>query len=452
MNDTITPSFIVPITRSDFNLNTSNVAGFFGGDEAIAAMSTVHLYRGRRWLGWYNLPGSYAVAKKFGQLSKSRFWDGLFPGPNLTPAEVFGLDGKPGPRYWGVFSGTEMATGHLAYLMVQKTKDIDPEAEVEGRETTPLSVTIVDVRDGVVKHLDRAPMMSIHHALLAAVPITVSLATCVISALSGDGLAFALIMLGIISNGISCLVMGTARLEFASVKEAAPGVPPADGILLMRTDVVILRGAEKDIDPITKGNFDLKITGGPEFRRIGLCSLLLLFQFLLQLLLIPQATTFGQIMFITSLAASWAYNSFLASLEQEKIQTDILLKALHHPPMLKIALKNRAAQAVFACLVLSDETRRPPNSDFKPKEVLQCFIPNETRVWNAWRNKVVEVLEKHGEEKSFDLNSSDLSGFRDGEKKLLTSLLHDAHNAYRGYQNHIHKIRSISSSNEKQLS
>ncbi|KIK37323.1 hypothetical protein CY34DRAFT_810437 [Suillus luteus UH-Slu-Lm8-n1] len=453
MNIMTAPAFIVSINQSHFNLNTSNVAGFFGGDEAIAAMTTVHLYRGRRWLGWYNSPGSYTVAKKFGQLAKSRFWDGLFPGPNLTPAEVFGLDGKPGPRYWGVFSGTDMTTGHLAYLMVQKTKDVQAEAEVKGRETTPLSVTIVDLGDGDLKHLDQAPMMSIHHALLAAIPITISLATCTISAVSGDWLAFALIMIGVISSGISCLVMGSAQLEFASVKEAAKGVPPADGVLLMRTDVVILRGAEKDIDPITKGKFVLKMNGGPEFRRIGLCSLLLLAQFLLQLLLIPQATTFGQIMFISSLAASWAYNSFLSSLEQEKIQINILLKALRHPPMLKIALKNRASQAVFTCLVLSDNVRRPSNSDFKPKEVLQCFVPNETRVWNTWRDKVVEELEKQEEDRSFDLSSSELPGFTDHEKQLLKSLFQDACNAYRGYQTHIHKIKLISSpsSNEKQL-
>jgi hypothetical protein len=37
----------------DFNLDSSGVAGFFGGEEAISAMATVHLYRGRKWLGWY---------------------------------------------------------------------------------------------------------------------------------------------------------------------------------------------------------------------------------------------------------------------------------------------------------------------------------------------------------------------------------------------------------------
>ncbi|KAG1735712.1 uncharacterized protein EDB91DRAFT_1250338 [Suillus paluster] len=416
------PTLNVP---THFNLDTSGVAGFFGGDEAISAMAT---------------------------LANSRFWDGLFPGPNLTPAEAFGLDGKPGPRYWGVFSGTDMSTGHLAYLVVQKAKEVEEVVEVEGRETTPLSVTIVDVEDVMLKHSDQAPMMSIHHALLAAIPIVISLATSALSAASGDWLAFALILLGVMSSGTSCFVIGSARLEFASVKEAAPGTPLADGILLTRNDVVIVRGAEKDINPITKGTFVLRMDGGPEFRRIGLCSLLLLAQFLLQLLFIPLATTFGQIMFISSLAASWAYNSFLSSLEQEKIQVDILWKALHDPRMSKFGLKSRAAQAVFVCLVLSDGVQKP-SVDFKPKKVLECFISNDTRVWNTWRDKVTKELENNDEEKSFKLSPDDLRGFKD-ERVLLKSLLQDAQNAYRGYQEHVHKIKDnghISSSTEKQV-
>ncbi|KAG0702438.1 hypothetical protein DFH29DRAFT_502281 [Suillus ampliporus] len=444
------PTFSVPINLPG-NLDTSGVAGFFGGDEAISAMATVHLYRGRRWLGWYNSPGSYTVAKKFGQLANSRFWDGLFPGPNLTPAEAFGLDGKSGPRYWGVFSGTDMPTGHLAYLVVQKTKEVEEVVEVEGRETTPLSVTVVTVDDVELKHSDQAPMMSIHHALLATIPIICSLATCALSAGSGDWLAFGLIMLGVISSGTSCFVIGSARLEFASVKEPAPGTPPADGLLIMRNDVVIVRGAEKDVNPITKGKFVLKMDGGPEFRRIGLGSLLLLAQFLLQLLFIPQATTFGQIMFITSLAPSWAYNSFLSSLEQEKIQVDILWKALDNPRVSKFGLKSRAAQAVFVCLVLSDGVQRP-SVDFKPKKVLQCFISNDTRVWDTWREKVAKELENNQTEKSFKLSPSDLQGFRDDERVLLESLLRDAHNAYKGYQEHVYRIRDDDHSlTEKQV-
>ncbi|KAH7922535.1 hypothetical protein BV22DRAFT_1017093, partial [Leucogyrophana mollusca] len=74
------------LNKSSFNLDASGIAGFFGGSEAISAMTTVHLYRGRRWWGWYNSPGSYTVAKHFGQLASSRLWDALFPGPNVEPA------------------------------------------------------------------------------------------------------------------------------------------------------------------------------------------------------------------------------------------------------------------------------------------------------------------------------------------------------------------------------
>lgn len=117
-------SINLSLNKASLTLDTSGVMGFFGGEEALSTMSTVHLYRGRRWLGWYNSPGSYTVAKKFGQLAKSRFWDGIFPGPNPTPEEMFGLDGKVGPRFIGVFSGTDMTTtGHLAYLTAQKAKE-----------------------------------------------------------------------------------------------------------------------------------------------------------------------------------------------------------------------------------------------------------------------------------------------------------------------------------------
>jgi len=448
INTTQLAAFHVPWK---FNLDTSGVGGFFGGDEAIAAMATVHLYRGRRWLGWYNSPGSYTVAKKFGQLAKSRFWDGLFPGPNLTPAEAFGLDGKPGPRYWGVFSGTDMPAGHLAYLVVQKAREIEEVVQVMGRVTTPLSVTVVDVIDVPLKHSDPAPTMHIHHALLATIPIAFSLAACALSAASGDWLAFALILIGVISSGVSCFVIGSARLEFASVKEPAPGTPPADGVLMLRSDVVIIRGAEKDVNPITKGSFVLKMDGGPEYRNVGFCSLLLLAQFLIQLLVIPQASTFGQFMFLSSLAVSWAYNSFLSSLEQEKIQVDLLWKALGKPPTSKFELKSRAAQAVFICSVLRDGIQTP-SADFKPMKILQCFVPNDTRVWHTWRDKVVRELESNEKVKSFEMNTSDLQGFGEEEKKLLGALLLDARNAYMGYREHADKLRRNSLFTEKQAS
>ena len=78
-----------------FSLDISGVAGFFGGDASVSAMATVHIYEGRKWLGWYNQPGSYEIARRYGQLSRSRLWDALYPGVNVDPAVLFEFDGTP---------------------------------------------------------------------------------------------------------------------------------------------------------------------------------------------------------------------------------------------------------------------------------------------------------------------------------------------------------------------
>ena len=67
---------------TNINLDISGVAGFFGGDVEVSAMTTVHLYSARKYLGWYNTPGSYEIARRYGQVARSRFWDGLYPGVN----------------------------------------------------------------------------------------------------------------------------------------------------------------------------------------------------------------------------------------------------------------------------------------------------------------------------------------------------------------------------------
>lgn len=388
--------------------------GFFGGEEALSAMSTVHLYQGRRWLGWYNSPGSYIVAKKFGQLAKSRFWDGIFPGPNPTPEEMFGLDGKDGPRFIGVFSGTDMVTtGHLAYLTAQKAKEAKEKIHLGGRITT----------------------MKVYHALCAAIPITSSLTTCLVCAFVRDWLAFGLIVLGMVSNGLACFVIGSGKPHFQLIKPSSYA-PRGDGFLLMHNDIVILKGAEKEVAAITKGKLVLDMGGGEMFNAVGICSLLLLSQFLIQLLFIPRATLMGQIMFLSSLAVSWAYNSFLSSLENEKIQTDLLWKSLDKPPITKFALPNRGSQAACACFVLHAgvDISKKSSRNFKPKKILECMIPNDTRVWEAWREHVARQVLSKEKNKCFGPYRELMADLEDEEQQLLKQLLADAEYGYRCHQ------------------
>ncbi|KAG2115811.1 uncharacterized protein F5147DRAFT_674720 [Suillus discolor] len=431
-------SIKLPLSKASFTLDTSGVMGFFGGEEAISAMSTVHLYQGRHLLGWYNSPGSYTVAKKFGQLAKSRLWDGIFPGPNPTPEEMFGLDGKDGPRFIGAFSGTDMTTtGHLAYLIAQKAKETKAKTDSGGRITIPGSVSIIDVDNAEWQQGGNVPRMKGFHALFAAIPITSSLAACLACAYVLDWLAFGLIILGMVSSGLSCLVIGSGRLHFKPVKPSSYA-PRGDGFLMMRNDIVILKGAEKQVASITKGKLVLDMGNhhGEEFNAVGICSLLLLSQFLIQLLLVPRATLFGQIMFLSSLAVSWAYNSFLSSLEKEKIQTDILWKSLDEPPITKFVLPNRTSEAACACFILHagvDKSRKS-STDFKPKKILECMIPNDTRVWEAWRKHVAEQVLGEQKIKHFSPIGELVADLDAEEQKLLGQLLADAEYGYECYQ------------------
>ncbi|KAH7887359.1 hypothetical protein F5I97DRAFT_820925 [Phlebopus sp. FC_14] len=422
-----------PIRDSHFTLDASGVAGFFGGDEAISAMATVHLYKGRRWFGWYNSPGSYTVAKRYGQLANSRFWDGVFPGTNVDPATTFGLDGKEGTKYIAAYSGTVIErTGHTAYLMDILTQDVEVK-RIETREATPMTVTVVTLADVVWKKKDvEVPLMSTYHALVACIPIVISASACVGCALARDWYPFAMILLGIVANGLSCFIIGSAPLVLQTITPA-DGAPPGDGILLKNDGVIVLKGAERDVNAITKGAFALKMQGGPEYRAVGVCSLLLVAQFLLQLLLIPQATLFGQIMFVSSLAVSWFYTLFLSSLEKENLQARLLYATLKRPQMAKFKLCNRTAAAVFSSLVLSE---RPPGSSCIPdnRTILDSFIANNTRVWVEWKRKVTEQLQVAGE-KTFDELGCNLTGWSDEERRLLRTLLNDAQQAYDGYKN-----------------
>ncbi|KAF9226871.1 hypothetical protein BS17DRAFT_776262 [Gyrodon lividus] len=396
-------------------------------------MATVHLYKGRRWFGWYNSPGSYTVAKRYGRLPNSRLWDAVFPGVNEEPATTFGLDGKQGPKYIAAYSGTVIEqTGHIASLLESRTKELE-ETEVETRRTTPMMVTVVEVKNVVFADVLDVPWMSAKHALLASFPIVISVAACVLCAAVNDWYSCSLILLGIMANGLSCLVIGSARLVLKTPQPAS-NVPPGDGIFVTNHGITVLKGEEKDVNAITKGAFVLEMSGGPEYRAVGICSLLLVAQFVLQLLLIPQASLFGQVMFVSSLAASWLYTLFLSSLEKEKLQAEVVHAMLARPRMTKFQLNNRTAAAVFTALILAD---RASNSSYKPnsRKVLDSILPNDTKVWRAWRLKVLQQLDLVGGVRKFDLEQCKLKGFdsEGNDKALLMTLLHDAQQAYEGY-------------------
>ncbi|KAG2069290.1 hypothetical protein BDR04DRAFT_1055635 [Suillus decipiens] len=480
------------IHPGNFSLNVSGVAGFFGGDEAISAIQTIHHYEYRKWTGWYNSPGSWNVGKKFGKLAKSRFWDGLFPGPDEEPAKFFELDGKQGPKYVASRSGTILEhTGHLAYLIMQKSKE-ELGYQVTGDRTTKQNkVTIVKMQPCVFERGDKKenkpparnipPLRGHHTSLVAILPIAVSFTTCGLCGWTHDWFCFSMILLGIVSSGIFSLVIGSARLKLQGVNSAHTA-PPGDGILMDGDDIVLLLGREEDVATITRGKFVLEYDPWVRWRRreekrkrsvpgdgtkpqsdhtsdtekgqvagqvdgasntypmsrepvtdeynaIGLCSILLVIQLLAQLLLIPQGTLFGQIMFLSSFAASWGYNLYLSSIDKEYIQERLILDELNleKKHMQTYVFGTRTTAAAFACLML-----QPPG--FEPEHIIHNFMPNNTPVWIAWREKVLEVMRKRDGSRDICHNllkmNSDEETFEPADRELLDQLLEDARIAY----------------------
>ena len=420
-----------PINDHSFALDSLGVAGFFGGDTAVSGMATVHLYGLRRWGGWYNAPGAYEIAKQYGQLANSPLWDGLFPGPKRDPAELFGLDGKSGPAFLAVRSGSSLSrTGHVAYLLARRARDLPSDCTVEGRRTVSTSVTVVDL-----SHIPTTPLQPrrIHNraGLLAIIPIATSVAAAVLCALSADWWCFASIAVGMIAGGVASVVIGSGTLTFEHPTPAR-GVPPGDGVLLddRHDGVVVLRGAEAAVCALTRGRFQLEYAGAPTYAAIGRCSALLTAQFLVQLLLIPQATLFGQLMFVASIGVAWAYNTYLSSLDKEDVQTDILFEdvlSLARGDMRKFKLGSRTAMVVFACLSLQPETPLP-----NPLKLLNELIPNDTPVWQHWKAVVAHKLATK-QPLNFAESEWKLDTLDQEEKDLLQMLFEDAEEAYHGW-------------------
>ncbi|KAH7881899.1 hypothetical protein F5I97DRAFT_1817993 [Phlebopus sp. FC_14] len=427
------PALDRPLANSNFTLDASGVAGFFGGEEVIAAIVAIHFFKGQRWLGWYNLPGSYTIARRFGQLANSPFWDRLFPGPYEQPESSFGLDGKPGPKFVASLSGTVISeTGYLGHLAMEGCKQREV-VVIPGRTTLPVEVSLLDLRD--IERVDMSLRQGdLRRALPALMPMITSFVTCTMCALYDDWFCFAMILLGILAGGVTTFVIGSAELSIQSVRPPL-GVPPGDGMLIETRTVLVVKGEERHVNVITKGRFSMRLAGFPNHSRIGICSLLLVVQFLLQLLLIPQGSLFGQIMFILSLSVSWAYAYFLSTIPKAEIHKSWLFNCLGNPKIRKFQLGSRTTMTVFVCLLLRDGH---DGSTWCPDTILRDFIPNDTRVWRAWRNKVARQLnaDYHDSLSHLELDEHDLADLGEMDTKLLQTLLHDATSAFMGYLSH----------------
>jgi hypothetical protein len=241
-----------------------------------------------------------------------------------------------------------------------------------------------------------------------------------------------MILLGIVASGLCWYTIGSMALVFTYPKPAKDS-PRGDGIMMDGKDAVMLLGEEGAVMSVTRGRFSLKFDDpgiSPEYRRIGICSTLLLIQSIAQLLLIPQGTLFGQIMFLSTVAISWAYNSYLSSIDGETIRRELLVESVWRNLTVKrFQFGTRASLTVFALLAAQCTQEQTV-------KLLDCLIPNNTAVWIGWKEWVlreVELAASRSQAPFGDGSILEAQHPETAEEEFLLVLTEDARSAYRAF-------------------
>ncbi|THV00520.1 hypothetical protein K435DRAFT_656965 [Dendrothele bispora CBS 962.96] len=328
---------------SGIHLDTSGLAGFFGEDEAIAALNTMQIYPYLRFMGFYNAPGSLHIARHYGQLVGSRILRGFFPRGYKRPDEVFGLDGgEKSPRFLGAQTGLFIErTGHLGYLFYDEYSDLDrfQHREVYSKRETqsPTKVTIVTL--GPVRHHQHkwpqnAPciFMSIRKPWLLAlnfIPVACSIGLSVTSALAGDWFVFSLILAGSVVHGLTSLVLGSGKIKvsFPNPQSEMENNVRGDGMMVSGNHVLVILGEVTEVNMITQATIEIQFPDWVEksdYGVVGICCLASTLLLLMQIFLVAQATLFGQILFLISFGVSWLFNTYLASIDKNDLHKKAL--------------------------------------------------------------------------------------------------------------------------------
>ncbi|KIO05933.1 hypothetical protein M404DRAFT_25185 [Pisolithus tinctorius Marx 270] len=431
----------LPFANSTFVLNSTAMAGLLGGEEATSTVALTQIYDRRKWLGWYNSPGSYVMGKHFRRLARSAKVDIVYDnGPesgtasgsqmvHIDPTLLFEHEGwSKGPAFKGIFSGTSIdATGPLASQLMKKATKEDCR-KVDGRTTQPVNVTVA-----ILEQVDslRQQMTFNHRSpLLAILPIVASLTTCLTCGLYRQWWAFSMILVGILARGFACLLIGSGNLVFDHPKPAE-GSPPGDGVLGSDQDFVLLKGNEYVVNAVTRGRFFFRFRSKYACCMVEWCSILLIVQAIAQLVFIPQSKLFGQLMFVVSLAFSWAYDLWFSSFDKGEVQEAIFQQVLGKPSLIKFVFPNRVSAVVF--LLVSNDNPRTSGNPRKLKKILDIFLPSNSEVWEIWKDTITERLKNRQALQFSDTHWNREELTLEDDRKLLKTLFGDAKDAEKAY-------------------
>lgn len=423
-----------PLADSKFAFNALQFIGLIGGQQALFVMAMIPAYRGRRWLGWYNNPGSLDIARRLIDLNTSFK---KLPYVERPSAALFGLDNATGPEFVSAFSGTNVQTGHLGYLILQRIKEIASKVhQIEGMSIDPVVVNLLEVDPRMID-LEQPLLLSephITHTLLALIPITTSIITCLLCCFVSDWHMFSVILAGIFTSGFASMVIGSAKLvlQGPSPTQSAEGAPPGNCMAISEGTVIVVRGSDQAMNVITRGRFQLQ-GGGFWQIMIQYCAVFYLAEAIAQFFLIPHGTLFGQIMFLVSLCVSKLYSNYLVMYKKGRLQAEVLFKKLEEPRVQKFLVGSRTTMAVFVCLLLFHDTHHLASPPLYYR-ILMTALPNDTVVWRRWQEKVANQLQSKNDEslRYLEFDEQDRV-MNESDQRLLLVLLRHAVDAFRGY-------------------
>ncbi|KAI6030115.1 hypothetical protein EDC04DRAFT_110946 [Pisolithus marmoratus] len=150
-----------------------------------------------------------------------------------------------------------------------------------------------------------------------------------------------------------------------------------------------------------------------------------------QLILIPRSDFSGQLVFVISIAISWAYNLWLSFHDEARVEEAIFKEILGTPRLRKFAFRNHTSAVAFILLILKGD----PVFLVVWKKILDIYLPWGPRVWEIWREVIIERLERR---ESFTFTESlwNRKELTPQEQGLLRGLLQDAEDAVEAY-NHL---------------
>ncbi|KAI0747794.1 hypothetical protein C8Q80DRAFT_1103000 [Daedaleopsis nitida] len=411
---------ILPLQDSTISFDISTRSGFLGAEAAWQVMMLPHLHPQGHWWGRCNCPGSYQIAKRYGQVAGSQVFDGAHTSSLDLAALNSNAEATHGPKFVASFSGTVMAmTGPIGKLLVDFSKNV-PMIVAEGRVTTPHSVTIVD--------LDSAPNSEEHPSVRVNAPVIVPIAASAAAAaacgVTGDWKTFTLIIFGMAVGGYASSRLQAGDLTFTR-PATTPGAPAGDGYLDAGNELIVLKGSEDAVSSVTRGRFTVRFKNESSLTSLATAGTLLSTQCFVQLLFVPFGTVLGQLFFLLAMAISWLFNAYVASQEKAAWKRLVLEDLLKAPTMERHSLGTRTMAAVFLMQMLKPA---------KVEEQLALLLPNNTPVWKAWRQTVARRLQD--EKPNFaGAHLQHISTFTVDETKLLETLFGDAQAAVNAFQN-----------------